>query len=295
MITLGTCVHNFDTWTFEDAVRLSRDIGFSVADVSKGHVGGMEAICRHPEKVGRRIRAAAEEHGMTFVEFFAFGIQADAGTSDPVEGATENFRRICACAAAGGLRSVLGSIEVPPGEVLSEDVELERWAGLLRKSVAVGREFGLEINIEPMFNSCLVRDTAQAIRLAQQVEGIGFTTDIAHWLAIGRTTEEAFPLLPYTRHMHVKQTSAGFLKDVYHRGAIDFAAVIRELKRIDWDGVMVLECLAYGKDERFDYGVYQPVDVEFRSLPAEGRVCHPVWQSIVLAYEVERCIQKATD
>ena len=111
--------------------------------------------------------------------------------------------------------------------------------------MAVGHEFGLQVNIEPMFNSSLVRDTGKAVRLAEQVEGI------------------------------------------------DSAAFIRELKRIDWDGVMVLESLSCGQDERFDCGVYQPVSVDFKSLPAEGRVCDPAWQSIALAYEVERYIHAA--
>ena len=57
---LGCCINNFDSWDFEDAVRLTHDLGFRFGNIGLGHLGGYEAVAREPAAVARRVRKVAD-------------------------------------------------------------------------------------------------------------------------------------------------------------------------------------------------------------------------------------------
>lgn len=289
-IQLACCVQNFNQWTFEEAARLTAELGFRVADIGKGQIGGFEAIRENPEAVGARIRKTAEASGLRISELSVFDVPAPHCAEDPQAAAAEIFRKCCAAAAAGGVESILGSIAVTVDPADDSDTAWEQRAEQYACSVAIGNEFGLPVNVEPVFNGPLVRRPDKAVWLAEQVPGLGYTVDFAHFPAAGKAVSEAYALLPHARHLHAKQAASGFAKSLFHNGVIDFLEVIAELRRVDWQGVMAIECLAYGKEERFDFELYQEVTSEFKTLPAIGLLNHPAFQTIRLAYELEQIL-----
>ena len=290
-IVLACCIQNFNQWSFEDAARLTREIGFRTADIGKGQLGGFEALRAGPRTVGDRIRAVAARERLRLCELSVFDVGAQGGAGDPAACATAAFRACCIAAAEGGLESILGSIDVPTDHAPDSQAYLEARAEWVGRSVEIGQEYGLFVNIEPVFNGPLVKNPQAAVWLAEHVPGLGYTLDFAHFPAAGRTVEDAFALLPFTRHIHAKQSAPGYTKSLYHRGSIDFAKVVEELKRIQWTGVMALECLAYGRDDRFDFEVYEEVLADFSTVPAVGLVNHPVFQTVRLAYELDQLLR----
>lgn len=175
---------------------------------------------------------------------------------------------------------------LPPGATDAEKHAFR--VETLQRSVAIAESAGLKLNIEPGFTGDLVKKPETALALLEEVPGLGLSLDFCHFLAAGLPIEKGFQLLSQARQLHVKQTKKGFAKSFYHNGEIDYQAVIRELKRIDWQGDMVLECLAFVPDERFEWKTYTEVGSDWSQHPGEGRLTHPVFQTVALAYEVER-------
>jgi sugar phosphate isomerase/epimerase len=287
MIRLGCCINNFNQWSLERAAALVYDLGFRIGDVGKGQVGGEQAVVDNPAKVAHRIRQAAEQTGLALSEFIVFGVKPQEGASDALGSAQEKFRQMCRCAGEAGFESVLGSLQIAEPAGLTPQESLEIRATQLSWAVATGREHGVAINIEPGYSGPLVRHPKTALWLAQQVPGLGYTLDPAHFLAAQMRLEQSFALLPYTRHIHAKQAAAGFIKSLYHKGTLDMAAFVGELKRVHWSGTMVLECLAYSSSAALDFEFYEEVAADGRSVPPEGLVNHPVFQTVALAYELD--------
>lgn len=287
---LGCCVHNFNSWTFEEAVRLTHDLGFRFGNIGLGPLGGIEAVLRDPDAVAARIRDAAQAHGFDFRELMVFAISPVEGASDPLASAAERFDTICRCMASAGLTSILGSLSVPPLEGASESEAKAHRVTSLKRAVRIANEHGLELNIEPGFTGELVKKPETALELLDDVPGLGLSLDFCHFLAAGVPQEDGFRLLPRARQLHIKQAARGYVKSLYHHGEVDYAAIIQELKRIDWQGDMVMECLAFTQDERYDWDTYTEVRADWNNFPAKGRLTHPVFQTIALAYEVERLL-----
>ena len=292
MIQLGCCAFSFSEWSLEDSLRLVRDLGFRRADIGLGQVGGADAVSADPARAGARIRAAAEQHGIELCEFFLPSVKPAKSSADGMREATRTYRALCRCAAEAGLRSVMGGIELPHDGTPSDDEWLTHRVDWFGVAVEIAGEFGLQVNTEPGFGTPLVKDPEQAVWLADKVPGLGYTLDLAHFMAQGRSLEDGFKLLPHTRHVHGKQAAPGMLKSLWHNGRIDYRKVVQVLKRRAWDGVISLECMAHGQDPELDFKVYQEIDLDYRPRPAEGLVNHPAFQVVPLAYELDRYLRE---
>jgi sugar phosphate isomerase/epimerase len=291
MVRLGCCINNFNQWSFERAAELVYDLGFRVADVGKGQLGGELAVVDNPHAVAQRIREVAKRTGLALSEFIVFGVKPQEGASDALGSAQQKFRQVCRCAGEAGFESVLGSLQLaePAGLTVQESLEIR--ATQLSWAVATGKEYGVAIDIEPGYSGPLVREPGSALWLAQQVPGLGYTLDPSHFLAANMALEQCFALLPHTRHIHAKQAAVGSIKSLYHNGALDMAGLVAELQRIGWSGTMVLECLAYSSCAALDFEYYEEVFADGTTLPAEGLVNHPVFQTVALAYELDRLLR----
>ena len=85
-MNLGCCVHNFNSWSFEEAVRLTHDLGFRFGNIGLGPLGGKEAVLADADAVAARIRGAAETYGFEFRELMVFGVAPAEGAADPLAG-----------------------------------------------------------------------------------------------------------------------------------------------------------------------------------------------------------------
>jgi sugar phosphate isomerase/epimerase len=108
--------------------------------------------------------------------------------------------------------------------------------------------------------------------MAEQVPGLGYTLDYAHFYGQSIPAAEVLPLHAHTRHMHGKPARPGVAKCLVHEGQIDLKTILRDLKKRAWNGVISMECI-------------YPVS-------ASSLTAHPAVQSVLLAHQIERVLEE---
>jgi sugar phosphate isomerase/epimerase len=291
MLTPALCAFGFnDGWGLDGSLRLTRDLGFTVADVSAAQLGGQAAVVADPEAAGNRLRTAAAAHGIRLEEFVLFGIQLDGRTclgldTDPAlrAAASAHWEKLCACAAATGCRSILGGIgHIDPalGPDRSFDLVTAAARGWAETAARHGLVFTAEVDADGWFGT---PESAARFISAVAHPAFGLTLDFAHWVSRGRALADCFYLITWARHFHIKQARLGYIKSLWHNGTIDFAALLAELRARNWSGALAVETAGYNIA-----GHPWPPYAEVRhpyapEPPVPGLVCHPVHQAVLHA------------
>ena len=251
MIEIGCCAFNFKGLRNDESLRLIRGMGFKYADVevvsSKAQINQLQAAAE-PDRVGSELRELAAALELVLAEFFVVDVEIDGTSVTPNHPdaavrsrAVEQFRRLCRCAEISGCRSVM----VVPGSP-REGAEFEaEWATsvvTLRQMVAIARDHGLRLNVEPHSGS-IATTPELAARLPREVEGLTYVLDYAHFTHQDFPQEEVYPLHEFTSHMHAKPCGLGLGKISVHLMTLDFKAIIEHLVARDWDGIISCECI----------------------------------------------------
>ncbi len=298
MIHLGCCAFNFGDYPLEDSLRLVHELGFHFADVGLGQID-LRVALTEPEQEARRVGQLAERHKLQLVEFFVCAVPVDGEGVAPNEPAPglrarmlEQFRAICRFAAAAGFDSVMG-VPGRPRDELGERGSWETSVETLNTMVSIAGDEGIRFNIEPHKDS-IVEKPQDALRLAREVEGLTYTLDYAHFAGQGIPQKDAMALHEFTAHMHGKQARRGYMKSFFHTGTIDFEPILRDLTRRQWDGVIAMECMGGASDDPdVPEPAYREVSIEWEVLgPEPGLVSRPAIQTAVLAYEIERTLER---
>ena len=251
MIRIGCCSFVFGRLGLEESLRLCRTLGFGSVDVSAAGVGpgahvDQQAAAAHPEETAGPLRDMASRHGLALAELFLCPVfvdgkrvevsHPDAGLRGRLVG---QFRGIAAFARAAGFRSVMG-VPGTPLEGLGREQAWAHATETLRAMVAIADDAGVQLNVEPHTGS-LIEGPEAALRMADEVPGLGFTLDYAHFAQRGIPQERVYPLHARTRHMHARQARPGCGGCAAEDGTIDFGGIIGKLRAADWDGVIAME------------------------------------------------------
>ncbi len=138
-------------------------------------------------------------------------------------------------AELGGRYIILHGHHNKPGASMEQYVE--RYARLHE----LGRSFGLYIAQENVAR-CLSRDPELFRRIAQAVPDAKFTLDIKQAIRSGVTVEEMLDAMgEHLAHIHVSDNSPQCDCLPVGEGTMDFAAFFRRLRRMNYQGDMVLE------------------------------------------------------
>lgn len=248
---IGCCSFVFGGLDLEKSLRLCRMLGFRCVDVSAADIGpnthvDQQAAAAAPEETAARVRDLAAENELDLEEVFLCPIfvggrrvevsQPDAAVRKEL---LSNFAGLCRFAAAAGFRSVMG-VPGTPQEGVSGDEAWAHAAGTLGEMVGIAADAGVRLNVEPHTGSLLEQPEA-ALRMADDVPGLTFTLDYAHFASRGITQEQVYPLHAHTAHMHARQANAGSGGCAVEDGTIDFGAIVRDLAKAGWDGVIAME------------------------------------------------------
>lgn len=296
MIELGLCAFGLnDGWGLEGSLRVARDLGFAVVDVGAGQLGGQAAVAESPEAFGRHLRAAADSHGLRVEEFFVMAIDVDGHRclgldTEPAvqQRAAARWRALCRCAELAGCRSIMGAIgHVDPALGPSRSFDLVTESA--RQWTAIAAEHGLvftaEIDADGFFGT-----PAGASTFMEAVPGFGLTVDYAHWVSRGRILEDCFYLHPWARHFHVKQARPGYLKSFWHRGTIDFAQVVSDLRARSWSGVLAVETAGYHLSGHVGTPYAEVRHPYAPQPPSAGVVAHPLHQAVLHAQAIDAAL-----
>jgi sugar phosphate isomerase/epimerase len=278
MIKFACCSFNFIGLDLEQSLRTIRGMGIHHADIgvmgADAHVNQLQAAAQ-PEAVGTKLNEMAQQIEINLNEFFVVEVFVDGQPIRPNHPnaplrqlALDAFARLCRCAKVAGCTSVMG-VPGSPEEGLEDDRGWALAVDMLSQMVRIARDEGLVFHIEPHSGS-IAQTPDSALRLAQEVEGLRFTLDYAHFLSLDIPQEAVQPLQAYAGVLHGKPCTQGVGKTLVHEMGIDFKTIVAELLERQWEGVISMECI-------------WPVDT-----PVLTR--HPTIQNALMAHVFERAI-----
>jgi sugar phosphate isomerase/epimerase len=143
------------------------------------------------------------------------------------------------------------SITALPGidqEGWSHDRSLEVAAEALNDIASICARKGIRLLFEAHVQSVL-ESPAEVLRFLKDNPALGLTLDYAHFAYHGHTQADIDLLAPFAKHVHLRQAAAGTMQAPWEDGVIDFAEMMRVLKRTGFSGYLTLE---YEHDEWLD-------------------------------------------
>jgi sugar phosphate isomerase/epimerase len=99
---------------------------------------------------------------------------------------------------------------------------------------------GLRFSVEPHVGS-IVAAPEQALRLLEQTPGLEVTLDYSHFVRQGLEEQDADPLIPFTRHVHVRGAASERIQASLSDSTIDFERMLAALDAGGYDGYLTLE------------------------------------------------------
>lgn len=133
-------------------------------------------------------------------------------------------------------------ITVSPGLIHpAEDSEAwDRTVGALREMLAAAQAAEIPLSIEPHMDS-MAQKPEQALKLLKEVPGLKLTLDWAQFVCQDVFHDDTAALLPYTRHIQLRQAARAQLQLPFARGRIDLRKVIESLWAANYEGDICIE------------------------------------------------------
>lgn len=144
---------------------------------------------------------------------------------------------------------VLKALEAP-GVTLSagvihpeDDTEAyERTVSALQEMLAAAQKADLPISVEPSLNSMIITPE-QALKLIEDVPGLLLTLDWAHFIYQKTKPQDLAPLLPYARHVHVRQAAPNKIQVPFEKGKLELNDLMTQLQQAAYTGKLCVEYL----------------------------------------------------
>jgi sugar phosphate isomerase/epimerase len=230
------------------ALAVIRDLGISAVDVC------VFAGSRHttPESVLANPAGAAEalRHELAANELVVsdvFAILAEDFESLAVnhpdrqvrEDSLRRFRPLLDFAARLEAPGVTVLPGVPfPG--VDRQASLELAAAELERRAALAGEMGLRLSFEPHYRS-IVPTPASVLELLGHAPNVSISLDYSHFVFQGILQRDVDPLIPRSRHLHMRQAAPEVMQARATEGIIDFAAMLRALDAAGYEGYLAIE------------------------------------------------------
>ncbi len=212
--------------TLEEALALVSRMGFRLVEL------GVQPWCDlKPEKLlacyeqeVARVRSLLEQHDLTAVAL-------NAGL---VERTAEGMRMLAALAHDLSVKLVTLNPRSPETGFPEEAGELREFAGICKSQ-------GVQAAVEThMFST--TEQPENALKLAQQVPGLGLTLDVSHYYCNG-SEDRIRPLLPYVKHVHIRDCGRTWdrIQMPFGEGLLDLKRWADELRTARYNGWMAVE------------------------------------------------------
>jgi sugar phosphate isomerase/epimerase len=143
------------------------------------------------------------------------------------------------------------SITALPGidqEGWSHDRSLETAAEALNDIASICAGNRVRLLFEAHVQSVLELP-AEVLGFVRNNPELGLTLDYAHFIYNGHTQGDVDSLVPFAKHLHLRQAAPGTMQARWDDGTIDFTEMMRVLKRAGFSGYLTLE---YEHDEWLD-------------------------------------------
>ncbi|MFP4580263.1 MAG: sugar phosphate isomerase/epimerase family protein [Candidatus Sumerlaeia bacterium] len=278
-MTIGACAFCYKGWSLEQALQVLPGMGFDHISVGANHAGGqinpIEAAA-NPKENAKAVKELALQYLVEWVELFLCPLTIKEGLSvEPNEPddtlrakMIEHFKGIAEFAASAGFQNIM-SVPGNPQEGMDEKKQYDLSVDSLNQMVAIARDAGVVLTIEPHRWSIL-QEVDDVKRMLADVPGLKLTMDYAHFVGKGVAEEALFDLHDATQHLHARPAHSTAFSCPYDENTIDFAAIIADLKKRGWQGMISTEC--------------------FGDPATDDQLAHPAMQNLLMAADVARAI-----
>jgi sugar phosphate isomerase/epimerase len=235
-------------WSFVGAsLRESRDIyralGVNTIDLlaAPGFLLDSARIVDDPEREAREIAALQTSLGnLMFLFASDFSQRATNHIDSQVRSHNgQDFRAVVHfCRLAR-----IPSVTVVPGieqEGWSHEKSLAVSAEALNEFASIAAEQGIVLLFEAHVGSILESPLETQLFLQNNPQ-LKLTLDYSHFIFNGHSQAAIDILIPYARHVHLRQAGPRVLQARWNDGTIDFVKLVEELMEANYEGYLVLE------------------------------------------------------
>lgn len=247
-LKLATADYSFPLLRWEQTLALARELGMQAIDVSlfanRSHLNPDEALA-NASRSAARVSAAVRDAGLEIADIFGqpgrtFAENAINDPSSEVRArGAEYFHRILEFTA----RANGHHLTMLPGvhwESESREDSLKRAAAELAWRCEAAAKLGITLSVEAHVGS-IVATPALAACLLQMVPALTLTLDYTHFTRDGIADADVEPLMARASHFHARCACPGRLQVRMRENTIDFDAVLRAMKRVNYEGYFAIE------------------------------------------------------
>jgi sugar phosphate isomerase/epimerase len=217
----------FSKYPLEQALRIIAELEFSKLDVAV-HERGAHL---RPSEVAADVTTAAHRLRMgTGLTPSVFSVEIDA------DGEGEFHRLLQAVCRLARICTVPVVTLAAAGTGL--DGEVQRLAGLVR----VAEKEGVLLAVDTRIGT-LTEDPDTAVTLCERVPGLGLALDPSHYLAGPHQGKSYEQILPYVRHVRLRDTGRGpnqFQVRV-GQGEVEYGRLVSQLSRYQYERVLSVD------------------------------------------------------
>ena len=130
-----------------------------------------------------------------------------------------------------------------PGVYFDKEKPADSWQRTcdeLAWRVQQARQRKITFSIEAHVGSIAPKPSA-ALRLVRSVPGLTLTLDYTHFTRVGLPDSAVEPLVSYASHFHARCARKGRLQTAFQHNAIDYARVLRALRKAEYKGYLGVE------------------------------------------------------
>jgi sugar phosphate isomerase/epimerase len=247
-VPLACADSSFPRLTHAGALAVIRDLGIDAVDVCvfAGYDHNPpEAVEADPARAAGTVGARVSDFGLRISD--VFGILGttfqDRAVNHPDENVRNTSMRFFEALLEFARRLEAPGVTILPGttfEGIEEDESLALAATELERRAVIAGDMGLRFAIEPHFDS-VVPTPARTLDLLERTEHVGVALDLSHFVFAGVAQEEAYSLIPRTRHVHLRQARPGVIQARARDGVIDFPELRDRLLAAGYEGYLTLE------------------------------------------------------
>lgn len=247
-LKLATADYSFPKLKWEQVLRLARDLEMRALDIGlfagRSHLEPADALS-HVSQSAARVSAALRDNGLEIADVFGqpgrvFEENAVNHPDATVRrAAAEFFHRVLEFA----LRCNAKHVTLLPGVHFDSETyedSLKRCVEELSWRAQVAAQMGVTFSVEAHVGS-IAPTPALAKRLVESVPGLTLTLDYTHFTLQGFPDDEIEPLMVAASHFHARGACRGKLQASVAENTIDYARVLKAMRRANYAGFVVLE------------------------------------------------------
>lgn len=248
MIKFSCADFTFPLLPHDKVLQLIRLLGINAVDLGvfedRSH-HYPSAIAQNPLQSGKKLASELQNIDMEVADvFFQSGAEPSiAAANDPDKGIrTKNralFQKMVEFTHALGCGHMTGL----PGVFHHGDGSVDDWKRAIEETrwrVETARDAGIVYSIEPHVGSILT-DSETTLCFLESCPDLTLTLDYGHFIYQGQTNKSVHPLIPYASHFHARGGADGKLQTIVQENEIDFAAILEQFKKQNYDGYICLE------------------------------------------------------